>query len=312
MTRRASLALATIYLVWGSTFVAVMVAIRSFPPLALSSLRYALAGSLVLLWARRKEGPLRVSARDLLDCAIVGFGLLVVGTGTISWAEQRIPSGLTALLVATVPLWTVLVGRVFGREQVGFPVALGLLFGLAGVGLLLRGGGGVDLVAAGAVVVSSLVWAVTAHYARRTRLGDAAPLTSAGFQMLAAGVLLAVASGSAGEPGRIHLGAVSPVGVGAFLYLALAGSILAFLSFTWLNANVAPTLVSTYAFVNPAVAVVLGWAILGEGIGGRTLLAGAAILVSVVLIVTGKSEPARAKVLRLPARLRDAAFERAA
>ena len=311
MTRRASLALATLYFVWGSTFVAVMIAIRSFPPLALSSLRYALAGVVVLLWARRKEGPLRASPRELLDASIVGFGLLVVGTGTIAWAEQRLASGLAALLVATVPLWTVVLDRVVGRERVGLPVGAGLLFGLLGVSLLLEGGGNVDLLAAGAIVLSSLAWAGCSLYARRTS-ADRRPLTSAGLQMVSAAGLLAVASGTGGELGRFHLGRISPASWGAFVYLAVVGSLVGYMCFIWLNDNAPATLVSTYAFVNPAVAVLLGWAILGEGIGVRTLLAGAAILTAVVLIVAAKSEPARARVLRLPARVRDAAFQRAA
>jgi len=311
VTRRATLPLAAIYLVWGSTFVAVMIAIRSFPPLALSSLRYALAGALVLAWARRREGPIRASSCELLDMSIIAFGLLVVGTGTIAWAEQRIPSGLAALLVATVPLWTIVLDRAVGGQRVGLPVVLGLLFGLLGVGLLVQGGGSVDPVAAGAIVLSSLLWAAGARYARGRSL-TGRPLTSAGLQMVAASALLAIASCAGGEPAHLDVGAISTEALGAFLYLALVGSILAFLCFTWLNAHMSPTLVSTYAFVNPAVAVVLGWAILGEPIGVRTLLAGAAILVSVVLIVTARSEPARAKVLRLPMRVRDAALQRAA
>src|SRR5438876_288023 len=190
--RRVAAALGGLYFVWGSTFVAIVIAIRSFPPLALSSLRYGLAGVVVLLWARRKEGPLRLSARELLDAAIVGFGLLVVGTGTIAWAEQRLASGLTALLVATVPLWTVVLDRVVGRERVGLPVAAGLLFGLVGVGLLLEGGGGIDLLAAGAIVLSSLSWAAASLYARRRGPGGR-PLTSAGLQMVTASALLAIA-----------------------------------------------------------------------------------------------------------------------
>src|SRR5262249_4840301 len=145
-----------------------------------------------------------------------------------------------------VPLWTVVVDRVLGGERVSLTVACGLLFGLGGVALLLHGGGSVDPVAAGAIVVSSLVWALAAYYARRATLADRAPLTSAGLQMVCAGLLLAVASVSAGEPARIDPGAVSGAALGAFLYLALAGSILAFLCFTWLNANASPTLVSTY------------------------------------------------------------------
>lgn len=312
VSRRAAAALGTLYVVWGSTFVAIVVAIRSVPPLALSSARYGLAGVLVLLWARRTEGPLRVSLRQLLDSAVVGFGLLVVGTGTIAWAEQRLPSGLTALLVATVPLWTVVLDRVVGRDRVGLPVGLGLGFGLLGVALLLQGGGHVDLVAAGAIVVSSLCWAVASRYARRTLRPDR-PLTGAALQMLSASALLAVASATGGELGRLHPDRIGGTAVGAFLYLSLVGSLVGYLCFTWLNNGNAPaTLVSTYAFVNPAVAVVLGWVVLGEGITGRTVLAGAAILVSVVLIVTAKSEPARAKVLRFPARVREAALQRAA
>src|SRR3989442_10929699 len=130
--RRVAAALGGLYFIWGSTFVGVMIGIRSIPPLVLTSFRYGIAGALVLLWARRKEGPLRLSARELLDAAIVGFGLLVVGTGTIAWAEQRLASGLTAMLVATVPLWTVVLERMVLRERVGLATGLGLVAGLGG------------------------------------------------------------------------------------------------------------------------------------------------------------------------------------
>jgi len=310
-TRRIAAALAALYFVWGSTFVAVMIALRSFPPLTLSSLRYLLAGLVVLAWARRKEGPLRVSARELLDASVVGFGLLVVGTGTIAWAEQRLASGLTAMLVATVPLWTVVLERMVLRERVGLATGLGLVAGLGGVGLLLQGGGSVDLLAAGAIVISSLAWAGASLYARRTTLG-ARPLTATGLQMVTAAGLLAVASAAGGELGRIQPERISAVSAGAFVYLAVVGSLVGYLCYVWLNANAPSTLVSTYAYVNPAVAVVLGWLLLGEEIGLRTLLAGAAILAAVMLIVTAKSAPARAKVVQLPARIRDAALERAA
>ena len=286
-----------------------MVGIRSVPPLALTSLRYGLAGALVLVWARRKEGPLRASPRGLLDASIAGFGMLVVGTGTIAWAEQRISSGLAALLVATVPLWTVVLDRLVNGVRIGLVTWLGLGAGLFGVALLLNGGGSVSVVASGAVVLASLGWAGASLYARRTAPGGR-PLTTAGLQMLTAAGLLAVASLAGGEYARFH--ALTFAVGGAFAYLVVVGSIVAFLSYTWLNANAPPALVSTYAYVNPAVAVLLGWLLLGEHVGARTAVAGLAILASVVLIVTARSPRARATVLQFPARVREAALSRAA
>jgi drug/metabolite transporter (DMT)-like permease len=307
--RRVAAALGGLYVIWGSTFVAVMVGIRSVPPLALTSLRYGLAGALVLLWARRREGPLYVSGRGLLDAAIAGFGMLVIGTGTIAWAEQRISSGLAALLVATVPLWTVVLDRLLNGVRIGAVTTVGLGAGLFGVSLLLNGGGSVDVLASGAVVVSSLGWAGASLYARRTA-PEGKPLTSAGLQMVTAAGLLSVASAAGGEYTRFH--PVTAAVGGAFAYLVVVGSIVAYLSYTWLNANAPVALVSTYAYVNPAVAVLLGWLLLGEHVGARTAVAGLAILASVVLIVTARSQRARATVLRFPARVREAALQRAA
>jgi drug/metabolite transporter (DMT)-like permease len=309
--RRIAAALAALYLVWGSTFVAVMVAIRSIPPLFLSSARYGLAGLIVLAWARRREGPLRLSARELLDAAIVGFGLLVVGTGTIAWAEQRLASGLTALLVATVPLWTLALDRIVLRERVGVLTTLGLVAGMGGVALLVGGGGRVDPVAAGAIVLSSLCWAAGSLYARRRTLGGR-PLTFAGLQMVTAAFLLAVGGAAGGEGAQLHPERISLASWGAFAYLFTVGSLVGYLCYIWLNDNAPAPLVSTYAYVNPAVAVVLGWLLLGETVSGRTLAAGGAILASVVLTVTARSGAARAKVLSLPARVREAALARAA
>jgi drug/metabolite transporter (DMT)-like permease len=307
--RRVSAALGGLYFIWGSTFVAVMIGIRSVPPLALTSLRYGLAGALVLLWARRTEGELRLTARALLDSAIVGFGMLVVGTGTIAWAEQRISSGLAALLVATVPLWTVVLDRFVNGVRIGLVTTAGLGAGLLGVAMLLNGGGSVDVVASAAIVVSSLAWAGAALYARRTTPAHK-PLTSAGLQMVTAAGLLAVASTSSGE--YAHFRALTSAAAGAYAYLVIVGSIVGYLSFSWLNRNAPPALVSTYAYVNPAVAVLLGWLLLGEHVTARTALAGLAILASVVLIVTSRSPRARATVVQLPARVRQAALSRAA
>jgi drug/metabolite transporter (DMT)-like permease len=310
--RRLLAALAAVYLIWGSTFLAIAIAIRTVPPLALSSLRYLLAGTIVLGVAWWREGAPRVSLRQLLDAGVVGFGLLAVGTGTIAWAEQRLHSGLAALLVATVPLWTVLLDRVVFGVRIGVATALGLAFGLGGVVLLVGGSAGkVDLLAAGAVVLSSLGWAGASLYARRRPLAGR-PLTAAAWQMLLAGAVLGVGSAAFGEVPRIHPHAISPAAIGAFFYLVVVGSLVAYLAYLWLNANASPTVASTYAYVNPAVAVLLGWAALGESITGRTLLAGAAIVVAVVLSVGVRPLRARGTVHELPARVGEAAYDRAA
>jgi len=296
---RVYAALGIVYLVWGSTYLAMMVAIRTMPPLLMSSVRFLIAGAVLYLICARGTRP---TSGEWLGAAITGGLMLVLGNGGIAWAETRIDSGVAALIVAALPLWMALLARKRLR-----PLELaGIALGLGGVTLLLSPGGGVNPVGAAVVLVGTLAWAGGSLLAPRIGL-PSRPLVAASMQMLTAGILLGVTGISAGETARIgHLSAAS---LGAFAYLIVFGSILAFTVYGWLLQNAPPTLVSTYAFVNPVVAVALGVVFLHEPVGLATLLAGGAIVGAVVLIVAGrtrKPRPAPA-IVRVEARLDQAA-----
>src|ERR671928_1922250 len=288
MTARAWGALATLYVVWGSTYLGIMLAIRTLPPFLMSSARFLVAGMFLYALSPRRRVGLRAWAAAL----VAGGALLTIGNGGITWAEQRVDSGVAALLVATMPLWLALFDRlVFGRRLSATGWA-GLLVGLGGVALLVSPGGGqTDLVGGLACVGCAVSWAAGTLYARHAPL-PSQPALASGAQMLAGGVLLAVAGVAAGEGGQVHLSQISGESLLAVAYLVIVGSIIAFSCFQWLLHNAPISIVSTYAYVNPVVAVLLGAAFLGEPLTLRTLVAGAAIVASVVLIVGGR--------LRLP------------
>jgi drug/metabolite transporter (DMT)-like permease len=292
-----ALALATIYLVWGSTYLAIRVTDRTMPPLLMSSVRFLVAGTALYLFASR--GRARPTLREWRAAAIVGAALLVVGNGGVAWAETRLHSGFAALIVAMVPPWVAVLDRaVFGRRL--SPVAiLGLVVGFGGVVLLVRPGGGVDAVAALTLIGTTGAWAAGSLYARGALLPKS-PLLSASMQMLCASVFLAISGLAFGEAGQIHRDSFSTKPVIAWFYLVLVGSLVAFSAYAWLLKNVRISLVSTYAFVNPVVAVALGAAFLGEQITTTTLVAGASIVAAVILIVSGR-EP-KPRVAPAPAR----------
>lgn len=316
--RRAAafcLGLAAIYLIWGSTYLGVMVAIRTMPPLLMSSVRFLSAGSLLYVWARRRE-PLVAApgARQWLAAGTTGFALLVIGSGGTAWAEQRLDSGITALLGASIPLWIALLDRLFFGARLSRGAMVGLGIGLAGVFVLVGpASNGVNLVGAAAVLVSTLGWAAGSLYARSSPL-PSSPLLTAAMQMIVGGTLLGVAGISAGEVPQVRLETISPVSLAAFAYLLVGGSLVAYPLYQWLLRNLPTRVVTTHAYVNPAVAVLLGWAVLSEPLTRSTLVAAAAIVVAVVLIVGSRAVPTRGKVLPLPGILRRAepALERAA
>jgi len=292
-----AVALATVYVVWGSTYLAIRITDRTMPPMLMSSVRFLVAG--VALYAFASRGRARPTLREWRAAAIVGGALLLIGNGGVAWAETRLDSGLAALIVAIIPLWVAVLDRaVFGR-RLSLPAIVGLVVGFAGVALLVRPGGGVDVVAALALVGTTGAWAAGSLYARGAPLPQS-PLLAASMQMLCASVLLGVAGLAFGEPARVHADAFSAKPVAAWLYLVLVGSLVAFSAYAWLLKNVKIGVVSTYAFVNPVVAVGLGALFLGEQITASTLLAGASIIVAVILIVTGR-EPKR-RVVAAPAR----------
>ncbi|HEX6702116.1 MAG TPA: EamA family transporter [Gaiellaceae bacterium] len=301
MTARSWAALTTVYVVWASTYLAIMVAIRTLPPLLMSSVRYLSAGAILYAFAARR-GAGRPSLKHWRSAVIAGAALLLVGNGGVAWSEQRIDSGVAALLIATMPLWLALFDRIFAGRRLSASAVLGLVVGLGGVVLLVGpvGHGGIDAVGALGCLVAALSWAGGSLYARGAALPNDL-LLGAAMQMLAAGVLLGLVGAASGEAAKVHTPSLASLG--ALAYLVVVGSLVAFSTYLWLMRSAPTSIVSTYAFVNPAIAVALGAAFLGEPLGLRMLGASAAIVVSVALIVTARRAVRRPRrpVLR-PAR----------
>lgn len=295
-------AFAAIYLLWGSTYLFIRFGVETIPPFLLAGTRHLIAGSLLLAWVRLHTGE-KPRAEHWLPAALVGALLLVGGNGGVTWAEQRVPSGLAALLVATMPLWLVLLdwlrpwSRGFGsRPRLG--AALGLLLGFGGVALLVGpsrlNGTNVDSLGAAVLVLAALSWAIGSLISRHGKLGTS-PLLAAAMQSLCGGALLFFLGGASGEWARLDLAHISMRSALSLAYLVVFGSLLGFTAYIWLLRVTAPSRVSTYAYVNPVVAVLLGWAFAGEAITGRMLGATALIVAAVALVITQQHKPAPAR-----------------
>jgi drug/metabolite transporter (DMT)-like permease len=279
---------AAIYLVWGSTYLAIRVVVTAAPPLLAAGSRFLLAGGLLYLWARR-HGVEAPPARHWRYAFALGGLFFLLGNGGISWAETRIPSGLTALLAATSPLFT----AVFESARAGWArppgrILGGILAGLAGVGLLVApgdfiGGRHADLLGALAITTAAVGWA-GGSVASHARPLHPSPQLATGMTMLGGGTLLVLVGLLVGEGSRITAVAFAPRVLLAWAYLMVLGSLVGFSAFLYLLRVSTPQKVSTSAFVNPLVAVVLGWLILGESIALRTIVAGLVILGAVILI----------------------------
>ena len=276
-----------VYIIWGSTYFAIKVAIQTIPPFLMAGARFLVAGALVFGWLllRGAARPKLVHWRSAL---ILGGLLLFAGNGGVTWAERYIPSGLAALIVAMVPIYVALLDWL--RPGGVRPTALrivGLVIGFAGVALLIgplaTGGFSPALFAAFVPLVGSLCWAAGTLYARSAKL-PSNPLVGTGMEMLLGGVLLTALGLALGEGSQIHPENFSLDSLLAFGFLVIFGSIIAFTSYIWLLGKVNPGRVSTYAYVNPVVAVFLGWAFAGEEVTGRTLIAAAVILLAVMII----------------------------
>jgi drug/metabolite transporter (DMT)-like permease len=302
MRTKIAVALGIVYVVWGSTYLAIAVADRTLPPLLMLAVRFGLAGGLLYVWSvwRGDVAVAHPGRREWTSAAIVGGLLLFVDTGGIAWAEQRVASGLTALLVASVPLFTALLDRTVFGVRLSLGALAGIAAGLLGVALLVGQSTHVDPVGAAVILGAALAWAAGSAYARVAPL-PRAPFLSAAMQMLCAGAFLAVAGAAMGEVGRVHPSAISAGSLGAFAFLVVFGSIVAFTAYSWLlRSGASSVLVSTYAYVNPAVAVLLGWLFAGEAFGGRELAAGAVILASVGMLVLAREPAQRNEVEPLP------------
>jgi drug/metabolite transporter (DMT)-like permease len=281
---------ASIYLIWGSTYLGIRYAVETIPPLLMMAIRHSVAGVLVYAWARHR-GAAAPSLKQWGYAAVAGAILFLGGHGTLAWAELKVPSGMAALLCATLPLWTVLIARFDGSERrLGAKVWTGLLLGFAGVAILigpatLRPHGSFDILATLTVMFGSFAWAAGTAYSHGAKL-PSSTILSAAMQMIAGGSSLYIASALSGEMGHLHLASLTLRSVGALAYLILFGSIIAFTVFTWLVSVCRPSSVSTYAYVNPVVAVFLGWALAHEDIGVHTIVATAVILAGVALVST--------------------------
>jgi len=295
--RGVVLGLFVLYVVWGSTYLAIRYGLESIPPFAMSGLRYASAG-VILFAAARARGAPRVAARDLVPAFTCGALLLLCGNGGVVWSEQRISSGLAALFVAVEPLFIVLLRALPPeRHAPGGRALFGTVLGFSGVALLLGPAGlgsqRIDLLGAAAVLFAALAWALGSLLSRRFP-PTGSPLQATALQMLAGGALLLAVSLATGEWARFSLLHVSARSLAALVYLMVFGSLLGYTVYVWLLRAADPSRVSTYAFVNPVVAVFLGWALAGETVTLRMLVA-AAVIVAAVVLITRESAPSAAR-----------------
>jgi drug/metabolite transporter (DMT)-like permease len=283
-----------LYIVWGSTYLAIAIAVETIPPFLMVSARFLLAGFILVTWSVARAGrAFRIpTCRQVRDSAIVGALLMGGGVGLVAVGEQSVPSGVTALLIAMLPLWVAVFGRVALGDRLPRVVYAAIVLGLVGVAVLAWPGDAsladVEPVQLAAVILSPMCWAIGSLFAaRRARLPDQ-PLLASGLQMILGGLALAVMSVAAGELVGFDPGSVSSESFGSLLYLTLFGSVVAFTVYAWLI-QVAPLArVTTYAYVNPVVAVVLGAMILGEPLTARAVVAGAIIVLAVAVIVTAR------------------------
>ncbi len=290
---KVAAAFAIVYVIWGSTYLAIFYAIQTLPPLLMAAARFFVAGGLLFAWARARGGALP-TRRQWIACAVAGLLMLMLGNGAVVWAETRIPSGVAALIVAVVPCWMVLLEWLRGGEKPTGRVIAGLALGLLGLMLLVgpegfMGGGRIDPIGAIVLVFGGFAWAAGSIYARGRDFP--APRMATAAQMLAGGAGLVVLGTVFGEWGRLDLAAVTVSSVFALLYLVVFGSIIAYSAYVWLLRVSTAARVSTYAYVNPVVAVLLGWLIAGEALTPRMGAAAAVIVAGVVLITLRR--PAR-------------------
>jgi drug/metabolite transporter (DMT)-like permease len=287
-TWKTLLAFGIIYFVWGSTFLAIRVGVREVPPLILAAMRFFVAGVVLygFMMARSERSP---SWRQWRSASLLGIIIFVFDYGLLFWAEQRVPSGIAAVMLATIPVFMALSEIIFLRTQrLTVRLVLALLIGIGGVAVLMSrslslGGAPIDSVGAVALIFASMSWSVASAITRKLPLPPSKVMSS-GAQMLAGGVFLAIAAGALGEFRNFHPWNVSRGAWLALLYLIVAGSIIGFTAYVWLIHHESPTKVGTYAYVNPIVAVLVGYFLGGEALGPRTILGTLFVLISVVVI----------------------------
>ena len=287
-------AFAMIYFVWGSTYLAIRVGVSEVPPFLLAAMRFVIAGMVLYGWglAKGEKSPTR---REWASAVALSVLFFVVDYGLLFWAEQRVPSGLAAVMMATIPAFIAVSEIIFLRSQkLTARLLLALVIGIGGVAVLVSrslnlGGAPIDRRGAIALIVASMSWSVATVFTRLLPL-PASKIMSSGSQMFAGGVFLTIAAAALGEFRGFHAAAVSSKAWFSLLYLIVAGSIIGFTAYLWLIHHESPTKVGTYAYVNPVVAVLVGYFLGGEALGTRTVLGTLLVLISVVLITLAKSQ----------------------
>jgi drug/metabolite transporter (DMT)-like permease len=291
------LALVAVYLVWGSTYLGIRFAIESMPPFFMAGCRFVVAG-LIMVGFASMRGARWPGFAAWRDAFIVGGCLILGGNGAVSFAERYVPSGETALIVACVPIFLTLFawfGGITGRP--GIPIFFAMLLGLGSVGLLVRADAGASQAAPaghllGVIVIlfGCIIWSLGSLYARRAKRAQS-PILSIGIQMCAGGILLFLASILAGEPAVLNLAAITHRSILAWIYLVAIGAVIGYSAYVWLVQVASPALVGTYAFVNPAVAVALGWLLGAEPVSITTVIGACGIVLAVAIIVLSQRTP---------------------
>ena len=289
---RIWLALVTVYLLWGSTYLGIKYAIDTIPPLLMGSVRFLVAGGVLYALAIRTGDTRgdRVGSRQWIAALVIGGLMLVGGNGGVILAEQYVPIGVVALLVATSPLWMAIIDRVVFGRRLPATAIIGLVVGFGGVAFLTGspGKGHINLFGAALALASPVCWAIGSVFTRHVKL-PVRPLVAASMEMLWAGLLFGLVSLLTGELGRMHWQHVSTTSIVALAYLIVFGSLVGFSTYVWLLRSAPLSLVSTYAYANPVVAVILGAVFIGEALNGRVLIAGGIILAAVALIVIARN-----------------------
>jgi drug/metabolite transporter (DMT)-like permease len=304
------LAFAIIYFVWGSTYLAIRIGVAEVPPFLLASIRFLIAGLVLYAWMRAKGTP-SPPLREWGGAILLAVLFFVLDYGLVFWAERRVPSGITAVMMATIPVFMTLSEILIMKTQrLTVRLVFALLMGIAGVSVLISrsmcfGDAPIDTAGAIALIIASISWSVGSAITRKVPLPSEKAMSS-GAQMFAGGVLLTITAALLGEFRGFHVQAVSAKAWLALGYLIVAGSIIAFTAYVWLIHQESPTKVGTYAYVNPVVAVLLGYFFGGEAIGPRTILGAALVLVSVVVITTSPARQGQGPAVSVSQELADA------
>ena len=285
---KLALAFAAIYLVWGSTYLAIRYAVETIPPLVTAGIRHTVAGGILLAWAYARG--YRAKREHWVAGAIVGAFFFLIGHGTLHWAEQHVASGLAALLIATEPMFILVLAWASGQQKTSRASALGLALGVVGVAILTGmevSAKGASLVGMMVVLIGSAAWAAGVVISPKVKLPSDA-LARTAVPLVCGAVMLLASAGITGEFHGLNWSAISLRSMLGLAYLIVFGSIVAFTSYTWLLQRCAPALVATHTYANPVVAVLLGWLLAGEALTLRVVVASIAILGAIVLIRRGE------------------------